>query len=68
MTILQENPYTRFFKDIKDVPALESHIIVLKCYFGVDQCVFNLPTTSQMAAIWTETNDESVEKNSHLGL
>ncbi|XP_071921822.1 uncharacterized protein [Coffea arabica] len=66
MTILQENPCTRFFKNLRDLPALDNHTIVLKCYLGLDQRVFNLPTASQVAAIWTETNDAFVEKSPHI--
>nr|XP_027086673.1 uncharacterized protein LOC113708416 [Coffea arabica] len=66
MTILQENPYRRFFKELRHVQAIETHTIVLRCYSGLDQRVFNLPTASQVAAIWTEPDDELAEKSPHI--
>ncbi|XP_027083756.2 uncharacterized protein [Coffea arabica] len=66
MTILQQNPYRRFFKELRDVQAIETHTIILRCYPRLDQRVFNLPTASQVAAIWTEPDDELVEKSPHI--
>ncbi|XP_027171842.1 uncharacterized protein LOC113771461 [Coffea eugenioides] len=59
MDILSNNPYARFFKDLSDVPDLEKHSVVLNCFPGLDQRIYNLPSASQVAAIWTENDDES---------
>ncbi|XP_027095918.1 uncharacterized protein [Coffea arabica] len=66
MDILSHNPYARFFKDLRDIPDLEKHNIVLNCFPGLDQRIYNLPSTSQVAAIWTEHDDESVDKQAHI--
>ena len=66
MDILSNNPYARFFKDLSDVPDLEKHSVVLNCFPGLDQCIYNLPSASQVAAIWTENDDESFDKQPHI--
>ncbi|XP_027155566.1 uncharacterized protein LOC113755901 [Coffea eugenioides] len=66
MNLLQDNPYAKFFKSLRDVPNLEDHRIILNCNPGLDQRVYNLPTTSQVAAIWTETDDHSVDMRPHI--
>lgn len=35
MNILQDNPYTKFFKSLLNIPGLENHRIVLNCNFGL---------------------------------
>ncbi|XP_071910378.1 uncharacterized protein [Coffea arabica] len=66
MRILSNNPYARFFKNLINVPNIESYKIVLNCYPGLDQRVYNLPMASQVAAIWTEDDDESTDKNVNI--
>ena len=66
MNLLQDNPYARFFKSLRDVPNLEDHRIILNCNPGLDQRVYNLPTTSQVAAIWTETDNHSIDMHPHI--
>nr|XP_027093608.1 uncharacterized protein LOC113714009 [Coffea arabica] len=66
MDILSENPYARFFKDLRDVPNINNFNIALSCYPTLDQRVYNLPYTSQVAAIWTESDDESLDKQAHI--
>ncbi|XP_027072018.2 uncharacterized protein [Coffea arabica] len=63
---LQRNPYTKFFRSLREVPHLERHRIVLNSDPGLDQRVYNLPATSQVAAIWTESDDKDLEKNVHI--
>ncbi|XP_071926211.1 uncharacterized protein [Coffea arabica] len=66
MHVLKRNPYTRFFRSLRDVPQLEKHRIILNSDPGLDQRVYNLPATSQVAAIWTESDDQDLEKNVHI--
>ena len=66
MRILESNPYTRFFKSLRDVANLENHRIVLNSNPNLDQRVYNLPTSSQVAAIWTESKDAPVEKGPQI--
>ncbi|XP_027155467.1 uncharacterized protein LOC113755757, partial [Coffea eugenioides] len=66
MDILSDNPYARFFKDLRDVPNINNFNIALSCYPTLDHRVYNLPSTSQVAAIWTESDDESLDKQAHI--
>nr|XP_027108801.1 uncharacterized protein LOC113728613 [Coffea arabica] len=66
MSILQDNPYAKFFKSLRDLPNLEDHTIILNSNPALDQRVYNLPTASQVAAIWTEIDDDSVDMRPHI--
>ncbi|XP_027152040.1 uncharacterized protein LOC113752100 [Coffea eugenioides] len=66
MRVLSNNPYARFFKGLRDVPNLDNLNIVLNCYPSLDQRVYNLPSTSQVAAIWTESEDQSSDRRAHI--
>ena len=52
--ILKVNPYCQFFRHLGDVPDLESRNIRIKCDSVLDQRVYNLPSASQVAAIWVD--------------
>lgn len=54
MNILQNNLYSVFLKSLADVPELSNFYIALKCDSGLDQRVYNLPTTSEVAVIMVE--------------
>ncbi|KAL3532811.1 hypothetical protein ACH5RR_006332 [Cinchona calisaya] len=55
MDCLQDNPYAKFFRSLREVPNLDTYKIVLHCIPGVDQRVYNnKPTVSQVVAIWVE--------------
>nr|XP_016440177.1 PREDICTED: uncharacterized protein LOC107765981 isoform X3 [Nicotiana tabacum] len=49
MNILRINPYSIFLKFLIDVPNLSNYNIALKFDSGLDQRVYNLPTTSEVA-------------------
>ena len=66
LRILADNPYAKFFKDLRSVPNLDDHRIVLNCNVSLDQRVYNLPTASQVAAIWTGDGDESTNASAHI--
>ncbi|GER42385.1 beta-crystallin B3, partial [Striga asiatica] len=52
LTVLEQNPYVKFLKRLRDIPDLETYEIVLKTLPNVDQRVFNQPQVSQIAALW----------------
>ncbi|GER45218.1 iron-sulfur cluster assembly 2 homolog, partial [Striga asiatica] len=54
LTVLEQNPYVKFLKRLRDIPDLETYEIVLKTLPNVDQRVFNQPQVSQIAALWVE--------------
>ncbi|XP_027120568.1 uncharacterized protein [Coffea arabica] len=66
LSILADNPYAKFFKDLRSVPNLDDHRIILNCNVSLDQRVYNLPTASQVAAIWTGDGDESTNASAHI--
>ncbi|KAG2672975.1 hypothetical protein I3760_13G067700 [Carya illinoinensis] len=57
MDLLRVNPYSTFFRSIGDLPNLEYQKICIKSNPGLDQRVFNAPTSSEVAAIWVENDD-----------
>ncbi|KAG7986452.1 hypothetical protein I3843_03G080700 [Carya illinoinensis] len=57
MDILRVNPYSTFFRSISDLSNLEYQKICIKSNPGLDQRVFNAPTSSEVAAIWVENDD-----------
>ena len=56
------NPYSNFFCPLQNIPDLENYKIHIKSNVGLDQRVYNTPSTSQVATIWVENHD--FEKNS----
>lgn len=53
--ILQPNPYSVFFRSLREIPNLETHEIRLRADPKVDSGTFSEPTASQVAAIWYES-------------
>lgn len=51
MRVLSANPYAHFLKDLRAIPDLDKHKILLNCNPGLDQRIYNLPSASQVAAI-----------------
>nr|KAJ0204458.1 hypothetical protein LSAT_V11C500251650 [Lactuca sativa] len=62
---LDQNPYARFFRYLRDVPVLDNYKIILKTIHGQDQRV------SQVATIWINGEDNedygtrSIEVKTH---
>nr|XP_027096190.1 uncharacterized protein LOC113716088 [Coffea arabica] len=59
MKILEENPFARFLRKLKDYPSLDNLQVCIKKDASLDQRVYNSPTADQVAAIWIEGNDPS---------
>lgn len=49
--ILRINLYSMFFRSLGDLPDLKNQIIHISSYIGLDQCVFNVPTSLQVVVI-----------------
>ncbi|KAL5575312.1 hypothetical protein UlMin_017011 [Ulmus minor] len=73
LNILQVNPYSTFFRLLKDIPDLKNHKIHLRSDPGLDQRVYNIPSASQVAAILldddpsTEHKTRDIIVHSHFG-
>ncbi|XP_027181704.1 uncharacterized protein LOC113780084 [Coffea eugenioides] len=66
MGIIKQNPYTKVFKSLRELPNLDDHSIFLNSNPGLDQHLYNMPTSSEVAAIWTETDNEALDKGAHI--
>ncbi|XP_009796236.1 uncharacterized protein [Nicotiana sylvestris] len=66
MNILRINPYSIFLKSLIDVPNISNYNIALKYDSGLDQRVYNLPTTSEVAGIWVEKETTEVSYAPHI--
>nr|KAJ0223153.1 hypothetical protein LSAT_V11C200065140 [Lactuca sativa] len=55
--ILASNPYVRTFKQLSDLGPLDNYRVTLNASVELDQRVYNKPTTSEVAGIWVEGND-----------
>ncbi|KAG5577426.1 hypothetical protein H5410_057560 [Solanum commersonii] len=51
MNMLKDNPCSMFLRSLASTPNLQNFQIALKCDAGLDQRVYNLPTTTEIAAI-----------------
>ncbi|XP_027088739.1 uncharacterized protein [Coffea arabica] len=65
MRILSDNPYAKFFRNLRHVPNI-NNLSIVNCYPTLDQRVYNLPSASQVVAIWTENQDESGHTGAHI--
>ncbi|KAL3531640.1 hypothetical protein ACH5RR_005161 [Cinchona calisaya] len=60
MHIMQENPYAKFFKKLRDFSSVKDVQIHIAKDVRLDQRVYNSPSTDQVAAIWIEGNNPSI--------
>nr|GMC72592.1 uncharacterized protein LOC109173038 [Ipomoea batatas] len=61
--VLGRNPYSQFFRNLKDMSSLDDCNIVIRSNASLDQRVYNMPTYSQVAAIWVDEQDGSGQNN-----
>ncbi|XP_020266738.1 uncharacterized protein LOC109842248 [Asparagus officinalis] len=54
MKILEDNPYAKILRRLKDVPTLRELQICISKNTNLDQRIYNSPTAEQVAAIWIE--------------
>ncbi|XP_027177750.1 uncharacterized protein LOC113776901 [Coffea eugenioides] len=55
-SVLDDNPYSVFIRRLADIKDLDRYRIFLKSNPGLDQRVFNIPSASQVAAIWLDND------------
>ncbi|KAL0553767.1 hypothetical protein IC582_007671 [Cucumis melo] len=60
INVLQNNPYTQIFRSLENIKSFEDIHIHIASDVKVDQRVYSMPTTDQVAAIWIEGNKENV--------
>ncbi|GAA0160149.1 hypothetical protein LIER_16768 [Lithospermum erythrorhizon] len=54
VTIMNENPYSLFLKHASTLDNIDEYQIFIKSDPGLDQRVYNRPTSTEVAGIWTE--------------
>ncbi|KAI3764815.1 hypothetical protein L2E82_14832 [Cichorium intybus] len=55
--VLASNPYVRTFRQLSNLGPLDNYRVTLNASVELDQRVYNEPTTSEVAAIWVEGNE-----------
>ncbi|KAJ9566736.1 hypothetical protein OSB04_002702 [Centaurea solstitialis] len=55
--VLASNPYVRTFRSLAELGPLDNYRVTLNASVELDQRVYNRPTTSEVAGIWVEGND-----------
>nr|XP_027090441.1 uncharacterized protein LOC113711476 [Coffea arabica] len=55
-SILDHNPYSVFIRRLAEIKDLDKYRIFLKSNPGLDQRVFNIPSVSQVAAVWLDSD------------
>ncbi|XP_009767303.1 uncharacterized protein [Nicotiana sylvestris] len=66
MEILEINPYSIFLKSLINIPQLSNFYIALKCDAGLDQRIYNLLTTSEVAGICVEQDTNNCIPTPHI--
>lgn len=57
--VMQPNPYSCFLKALSTFDNLDNYHIVIKADSMLDQRVYNLPTSSEVAGIWIESETDN---------
>ncbi|CAH1420675.1 unnamed protein product [Lactuca virosa] len=55
--VLATNPYVQIFQRLVDLGPLDNYRVTLNASVELNQRVYNRPTTSEVAGIWIEGND-----------
>ncbi|XP_070041715.1 uncharacterized protein [Nicotiana tomentosiformis] len=63
MGILKVNSYTVFLRSLLNVPKLADFYIALRCDSTLGQRTYNLPSASEIAAIWKENSGKENSGN-----
>ncbi|KAK9100590.1 hypothetical protein Scep_024020 [Stephania cephalantha] len=52
--MINGNPYAKFFRNLITMEILDNHVVEIVSSVNLDQRRFNMPSVSQVAAIWIE--------------
>ncbi|KAM0026775.1 hypothetical protein Hdeb2414_s0020g00562021 [Helianthus debilis subsp. tardiflorus] len=56
--VLSANPYVMTFRSLAELGPLDNYRVTLNASVELDQRVYNRPTTSEVAGIWVEGNND----------
>ncbi|KAL0340277.1 UNVERIFIED_CONTAM: hypothetical protein Sradi_4544500 [Sesamum radiatum] len=63
MKLLEVNPYSLFFRSLREIPELHDYRIVLRADPGLDQRIYNIPAVDQVAAIWKDSDEYDMSQS-----
>lgn len=64
--IMKNNPYTKFFRSLRELDIGEETMIILNCDSVPDQGLYNAPTTDEVAATWLDTSTTLDTNSPHI--
>nr|GMC58709.1 uncharacterized protein LOC109176597 [Ipomoea batatas] len=64
--LMSGNPYGQFFRSLKDIAQTDEFSIILRSDISMDQRTHNMPSASQVAAIWIEDNGDGLDGNRNI--
>nr|GME10446.1 ATP-dependent DNA helicase pif1-like [Ipomoea batatas] len=64
--LMSGNPYGQFFRSLKDIAQTDKFSIILRSDISMDQRTHNMPSASQVAAIWIEDNGDGLDGNRNI--
>nr|GMD14544.1 ATP-dependent DNA helicase PIF1-like [Ipomoea batatas] len=64
--LMSGNPYGQFFRSLNDIAQTDEFSIILRSDISMDQRTYNMPSTSQVAAIWIEDNGDRLDGNRNI--
>lgn len=50
ISVMKNNPYTKFLRTLMN-HNLDNHVLTIRTYVKLDQCVYNAPTSNEVADI-----------------
>lgn len=65
-SILDDNPYVKFFKVVRSIEVLEDFNILLTCSPVLDQRRYNMPNVPDVAAILSECDGPDFNRSAHI--
>ena len=57
MSILRDNPYSQQLRSLGQADHLEDYRVTLNLDQRLDQRTYNVPSTSEVAAVWIEGSE-----------
>nr|GMD83633.1 uncharacterized protein LOC109176597 [Ipomoea batatas] len=64
--LMSGNLYGQFFRSLKDIAQTDEFSIILRSNISMDQRTYNMPSASQVAAIWIEDNGDGLDGNRNI--
>ncbi|XP_074314080.1 uncharacterized protein LOC141649285 [Silene latifolia] len=66
MGLMDDNPYGKFFRSLKEIEVTENTKIVLSTDPATDQRVYNAPTSDEVAVVWSDNTAMQGNKGPHI--